>query len=337
MTKMKKKTKKDSAGKGIGHARKEINKRYGKGALIRLGDSPLNQGPCLSTSSFSLDIALGGRGLPFGRIVEIYGPESSGKTTLALHLIANYQKEGVAALIDAEHALDPKYAKNLGVDLDNLLLSQPDYGEQALGITKKLIKSGDVKLIVIDSVAALVPKKELDGEMEDITVALQARMMSSALRQISGLASRSGVLVIFINQQRSKIGMGFSMGGITTPGGMALKFWASVRIEIKRRQTKKEHGKSVANWTFAKVVKSKICPPFSTAEFFITFGIGIDRKKELFHWAKKGRIIKTKKGMNKFNEVLGKGERKFMRNLAESKKDKKELIEKTLEFIKKTI
>jgi len=336
-----KKTKKVASsgkGKGIKLAIKGIEKRYGKNSLIRLGDGIIPLGPCLSTGSYSLDRSLGGRGLPFGRIVEIYGPESSGKTTLVLHLLANAQKAGhLAAFVDAEHALDPKYARKIGVNLGDLLLSQPDYGEQALGIVKRLVKSGDVKLIVIDSVAALVPKKELDGELEDITVALQARLMSSALRQISGLASTMGVLVVFVNQQRSKIGIGFSMGGTTTPGGKALKFWASVRIEIKRRQTKKEHGKFVANWTFAKVVKSKICTPFSTAEFYIVFGIGIDRRRELFHWAKRGKIIKRKGGAYIYHDIKAKGEKGFMAKLAEEKKTKADFVSQTLEFITSAI
>jgi recombination protein RecA len=314
---------------------KGIEKKYGKNAIMKLGKGPVIAGPSLSTGSYSLDIALGGFGLPFGRIVEIYGPESSGKTTLALHLIANAQGKGFpVAMIDAEHALDPEYSTNIGVDLDNLMVSQPDYGEQALGIVKKLILGSAAKLIVIDSVAALVPKAELEGEMEKETIGLQARLMSRALRQISGLASDREILVVFLNQERDKIG-GFSRGGKTTPGGKALKFWASVRIEIKKRQTKKEgkDKKATANWTFAKVVKSKINPPFKMGEFYIVFGKGIVKARELFHWAKKGKVIKRKGSTFKFEGVSGKGEKGFMKAIRGSKK-KKKFVKKVREFIK---
>lgn len=243
----------------------------------------------------------------------------------------------VAAMVDAEHALDPGYAAKLNVDLDKLLVSQPDNGEQALGIVKRMVMSGHIKIIVVDSVAALVPKAELEGEMEDITIGLQARLMSKALRQISGLASDRGVLVVFLNQERDKIAAGFSRGGKTTPGGKALKFWASVRIEVKRRATEKEKQKAKANWTYAKVVKSKICTPFGLGEFFIVFGKGIVRAREVFHWAKRGKIVKRKGGMFRFGKIKGKGQKAFMKKLKGNKKAKKRFLELVKEFIVKSI
>lgn len=324
---------------GLSAAIKDIEKKCGKGSIMKLGGRVEISGPSVSTGSMSLDCALGGLGLPFGRVVEIYGPESSGKTTLALHILANVQKKDLkGAMIDAEHAMDPPYAKKLGVNLDDLLFSQPDYGEQALGIVQKLIMSGEVKIIIIDSVAALVPKKELEGEMDDETIGLQARLMGKALRKIAGYASKYGVLVIFLNQEREKIG-GFSRGGKTTPGGKALKFWASVRIEIKRRSTDKEKEKAVSNLIYAKVAKSKICPPFAVGKFYITFAMGIDKFKELFFWAKQGKIIKRSGSTYKYGEIKAKGMKKFIRELQkkENKKLRKEIVKKTKKYIQETI
>jgi len=295
-------------------------------------------GPRVSTGSISLDCALGGGGLPYGRVVELYGPESSGKTTLALHILANAQRQGnVGAIIDVEHALDPDYAGLIGVDMEGLLFSQPDYGEQALSIVQKLILSKKVKCIVVDSVAALVPKAELDGEMEDITVAAQARLMSKAMRKIVAVANKNGVLVVFINQERDKIG-GFSKGK-TTPGGKALKFYASVRIEVRRRKTEKEKVKnvkekrSVANVTYAKVVKSKICSPFNVGKFVITFGKGINKAAEVFLWAKSGKVIKRKGSSFSFGDVKGKGQKGFLKAIRQDKKAKRELLQATRQYI----
>ena len=318
--------------KALDAAIKKIEKKYGKGSIMRFGDGVLDAGPCVSTGSVSLDCALGGWGLPYGRIVEIYGPESSGKTTLALHIIANAQKKkGIAAIVDAEHALDPKYAKRLGVNLDDLIISQPSYGEQALGIVRHLIISRGVNVIVVDSVAALVPKAELDGEMDQETIGLQARLMGKALRKIVGLADDNNVLVVFINQERDKIGGGW--GGTTTPGGKALKFWASVRIRIMRIKSEKENDKFVSNFTHAKITKSKICPPFSIAKFFITFGKGIDKAKEIFFWARDGKIIKRSGSIFKFKGLEVKGKKKFIKRIKKDKKRKRKLIALTKEYI----
>jgi len=311
-----------------------IEKKYGKGSIMRLGDKPLDPGICVSTGSVSLDKALGGKGLPFGRIIELYGPESAGKTSLALKILANTQKTfGPAGIVDAEHALDPAYAKKIGVNIEDLYLSQPSYGEQALGIVRELIKGGKLKTIVIDSVAALVPKKELEGEMDDETVALQARMMGKALRKIAALADIKKVLVIFLNQERDKIGWGFSRGGKTTPGGRALKFWASVRIEIRRVKTEKEGQKETSNFVFAKVVKSKICPPFRVGRFYITFDKGIDKAKELFLWAREGKILRKKKGKFVFEDITERSQKKFLEVLLSKKNTRKRFLKITSDYI----
>lgn len=275
---------------------KEIEKSYGKGAIMRLGDKTADMTvEAIPTGSLLLDMALGVGGIPRGRIIEIYGPESSGKTTLSLHIVASVQQSGgVAAFIDAEHALDPVYAKAIGVNIDDMYISQPDSGEQALNIAETMVRSGAIDIIVVDSVAALVPKAEIDGDMGDSHVGLQARLMSQALRKITAAVSRSKCTIVFINQLREKVGV-FYGNNETTTGGRALKFYSSVRLDIRKTETLKKSGEAVGNHVRVKVVKNKVAPPFKEAEFDIIFGRGIDRMGETVDFAVRRNII-TKSG-----------------------------------------
>lgn len=321
--------------KAIDLALKQVDKAFGKGSLVRLGDKPIEKVDSISTGSLGLDLALGIGGIPQGRIIEIYGPESSGKTTLSLQIIAECQKKGgLCAFIDAEHALDVYYAKNLGVDTENLLVSQPDYGEQALEILETLTRSGAVDLIVIDSVAALTPRVEIEGDMGDQHVGLQARLMSQALRKITGILHKMNTTVIFINQIRMKIGtMGYGSPETTT-GGNALKFYASVRIDIRRIATLKSNDQQVGNRVKAKCVKNKVAPPFREAEFDIMFGEGISKEGEIIDYGIKLDIIdKSGAWLSYGDKKLGQGRENAKTLLKEDKALAEELIGKIREQI----
>lgn len=287
----------------------QIEKQYGKGSIMKLGDTAAHMNiETVPTGSISLDIALGLGGVPKGRIIEIYGPESSGKTTVALHMVAEVQKcGGIAGFIDAEHALDPVYAKNIGVDIDNLYISQPDNGEQALEITETMVRSGAVDIIIVDSVAALVPKAEIDGDMGDSHVGLQARLMSQALRKLTAVISKSNCIVIFINQLREKVGVMFG-NPETTTGGRALKFYSSIRLDVRRIESLKQGGDIIGNRTRIKVVKNKIAPPFKEAEFDIMFGQGISREGDVLDLAANENIIIKSGAWYAYNDAkIGQG------------------------------
>ncbi len=317
--------------KALDLALSQIDRQFGKGSVMRLGDDTRPPVKVIPTGSLALDVALGIGGLPRGRVVEIYGPESSGKTTVALHAVASAQRAGGnAAFIDAEHALDPEYAKALGVDTDNLLVSQPDTGEQALEITDMLVRSGGVDIIVIDSVAALVPKAEIEGEMGDSHVGLQARLMSQALRKITGALSATGTTAIFINQLREKIGVFFGSPETTT-GGKALKFYSSVRIDVRRIETLKEAGMPVANRTRAKIVKNKMAPPFKQAEFDIVYGKGISREGSIIDMGVEAGIVRKSGSWYTYGkDQLGQGKENVRQFLVDNPELANEIEEKIL-------
>ncbi len=318
---------KDTNPKSLKDTLADIDNHFGKGTVMRMGDRENLDIPSISTGSIGLDIALGIGGIPKGRVTEIYGPESSGKTTLTLQIIAQCQKEGgTCAFIDAEHALDPQYAEKLGVNVDELLLSQPDTGEQALEVADMLVKSKSVDLVIIDSVAALVPRAEIEGEMGDHHVGLQARLMSQALRKITGNIQRSGATVVFINQIRMKIGVMFGSPETTT-GGNALKFYSSVRLDIRRIGAVKEGDEVIGNETRVKVVKNKVSPPFKQAEFQIMYGLGINQEGEILDYGNKLGLVDKSGAFYKLDgETIGQGKTKASLFLKENAKVKNKLV-----------
>ncbi|MCI8410539.1 MAG: recombinase RecA [Lachnospiraceae bacterium] len=306
--------------KALESALVQIEKQYGKGSVMKLGDKGVNmQIETIPTGSLSLDLALGMGGVPKGRIIEVYGPESSGKTTVALHMVAEVQKRGgIAGFIDAEHALDPVYARNIGVDIDELYISQPDNGEQALEITETMVRSGAVDILIVDSVAALVPKAEIDGDMGDSHVGLQARLMSQALRKLTAIISKSNCVVIFINQLREKVGVMFG-NPETTTGGRALKFYSSIRLDVRRIETLKQNGEAIGNRTRIRVVKNKIAPPFKEAEFDIMFGEGISRTGDVLDLAaNEGIVAKSGSWYAYEGEKIGQGRENAKKYLKEN-------------------
>ena len=322
-------------GKALNMAINQIDKQFGKGSIMRLGEQkPIDDGNSISTGALSLDIASGVGGVPKGRIIEIYGPESSGKTTLALHIVAEAQKKGGnAAYIDAEHALDPEYSKRIGVNIEELLISQPDTGEQSLEITETLVRSGAVDVIVIDSVAALVPKAELDGEMGDVHVGLQARLMSQALRNLTGTVSRSNTCVIFINQIRMKIGVMFG-NPETTPGGRALKFYTSMRLEIRKITSIKEGTDIVGNRTRVRVVKNKVAPPFKMTEFDIMYGEGISYEGDILDLALKGDIIEKTGAWYSYGDTrIGQGRENAKNYLKDNPNERDRMVKEVKAFL----
>ena len=325
----------DKKQKALDLALKQVEKQFGKGSLVKLSEKDIEPIASIPTGSFGLDLALGIGGVPKGRITEIYGPESSGKTTLALSIIAQAQKQGgVAAFIDAEHAFDPIYAKHIGVDIDNLYVSQPDYGEQALEIVETLARSGAVDIIVVDSVAALTPKAEIEGNMGDAQVGTQARLMSQALRKLTAAIHKMNTTVIFINQIRMKIGMMGYGSPETTTGGNALKFYSSVRLDVRRIATLKQSDKEVGNRTKAKVVKNKVAPPFRIAEFDIMFGKGISREGELIDYGVKLDIVDKAGAWFSYGATrLGQGKEKAKDYLKENPEIAKEIEQKIKESL----
>ena len=330
---------KDDKLKALDAALSQIEKQYGKGAVMKLGDPTAQMNvETIPTGSLSLDIALGLGGIPKGRIIEIYGPESSGKTTVTLHMIAEVQKRGgIAGFIDAEHALDPVYAKNIGVDIDNLYISQPDNGEQALEITETMVRSGAIDIIVVDSVAALVPKAEIDGDMGDSHVGLQARLMSQALRKLTAVISKSNCTVIFINQLREKVGVVYGNPEVTT-GGRALKFYSSVRIDIRKQEVLKQNGEMIGAHTKAKVVKNKLAPPFREAEFDIMYGKGISRTGELLDLAVKADVVQKAGAWFSYDgKRLGQGRDNVKELLENDKELSKEIEDKLMANIDKVV
>ena len=312
-----------------------IEKEFGTGSIMKLGDENSVDVEVIPTGSLTLDMALGVGGLPRGRVIEIYGPESSGKTTVALHVVAEAQKMGgEAAFIDAEHALDPVYAKKLGVDIDNLIVAQPDTGEQALDIAEALVRSGALDVIVVDSVAALVPKAEIDGEMGDSHVGLLARLMSQALRKLTAVISKSGTVVIFINQLREKVGVMYG-NPETTPGGRALKFFSSVRLDVRRGEVIKNGTELIGNKTKVKVVKNKVAPPFKTAEFDILYGEGISKEGNILDFAVENNIIKKSGAWFSYNgEKIGQGRDNVRKYMVENKEFTAEIDRQVRELLK---